>query len=59
MNKGIRKILPGESPTHQTPPGKIPPRENSHLENSHLEYFHPYFQTFCFSLIITVIINIG
>ena len=25
MNKGIRKILPGEIPTHQTPPWKIPP----------------------------------
>ena len=33
MNKGIRKILPGEIPTHQTlpwkipPPGKFPPRK--------------------------------
>ena len=33
MNKGTRKILPGEIPTHQTPPlensppGKLPPRK--------------------------------
>ena len=46
--KGIRKITPW----------KLPPYY-SHPENSHLEHSHPFFQTYCFFIIITVITNIG
>ena len=46
--KGIRKITPWK-----------PPPYYSHPENSHLEHSHPFFQTYCFFIIITVITNIG